>query len=169
MTLLVTIPLNQNKNINIFQGTHGKYYTIEEYFPCDPRTFGILNNEILKYDIHFPISWAEDDQEYILDNVETQVGPKYCYNCIEFGFHNGVFIGYCANCALQLEYSRGNGLLPTGEEVSPETVAFDIENIKIENSIWNTYLNDCKKEEIGDLNLKEEYDMYKDLPPLLEM
>jgi hypothetical protein len=177
MSLLVTIPINQQKKINIFQGSHGKYYTInnndstlnESTLNESTLNESTLNEEILKYDIHFPIAWAEDDTEYILNEIQCKVGPKYCANCIEYGFYNGVFIGYCANCALLLDYSRGNGLLSTGEEVSQETVAFDISFIKKENSIWNTYLLYSNKEEIGDTLLKENYEMYKDLPPLLEI
>jgi hypothetical protein len=165
MSLLVKIPLNKEKNIHIFQGSHGKYYTIEN----DSQNDSTINDEILKYDIHFPIEWVEDENEYISLDIQSTVGPKYCNNCIEYGFYNGVFIGYCANCALLLEYSRGNGLLPTGEEVSLETSAFDLTNISEENSMWNTYLLNCKKEEIGDVALKENYEMYKDLPPLIPM
>ena len=161
MSLLVKIPLNKEKNIHIFQGSHGKYYTIEN--DCqnnrynynestyNERTYNEryndsnLNNEILKYDIHFPIEWAEDENEYICLDIESTVGPKYCNNCIEYGFYNGVFIGYCANCAFLLEYSRGNGLLPTGDEVSLETLAFDLTNISEENSMWNKNLLNFKK------------------------
>ena len=164
MALLVTIPLNQQKKINIYQGSHGKYYNINN----DSKQNGYLNNEILNYDIHFPIEWANDDDEYIYQDIQNQVGPRYCYNCIDYGFHNGVFIGYCANCAFLLEYSRGNGLLPSGEEVDIETTAFDLTNIKEENSIWKTYLQ-TNRNEIGDNSLKENYEMYKDLPPLIDM
>lgn len=168
MSLLVTISINQQKNINIFQGSHGKYYTINNN-NSTLNDSSILNEEILKYDIHFPILWAEDNKEYILNEIQSKVGPKYCYNCIEYGYYNGVFIGYCSNCAQLLDYSRGNGLLPTGEEVNHETVAFDLSNIKIENSIWNTYLLYSNKEEIGDTLLKKNYELYKDLPPLIEI
>lgn len=184
MSLLVTMPMNKEKKINIFQGSHGKYYTITKnectYNECtyNERTYNernynenriFLNNEILNYDIHYPIEWAEDENEYIYEDIQSKVGPKFCNNCIEYGFYNGVFIGYCANCAFLLEYSRGNGLLPRGDEVSLETLAFDLTNITEENSIWNTYLLNCDKEEIGDEALKENYEMYKDLPPLISI
>jgi len=170
MSLLVTIPINLQKNINIFQGSHGKYYTIEtDNLEIENLEIENLNNEILKYDIHFPFEWADDDKKYSCEYFKSQVGPRYCYNCIHFGFHNGVFIGYCANCANILEYSRGNGLLPDGEEVSSKTIAFDLTNIKEKNSIWNTYLNKERIEEIGDVALKEHYEIFKDLPPLIAM
>ena len=167
MSLLVTIPLNQEKKIHIFQGSHGKYYKIENR--NEIKNSEILNNEILNYDIHFPIEWADDKNEYIHNNIQTKVGPRFCYSCINFGFYNGVFIGYCANCAYILENTRGNGLLPLGLEVSEKTVAFDITNVKEENSIWKTYLQNIEIDEIGDISVKENYDEYKDLPPLLEI
>ena len=65
-------------------------------------------NNMYKYDgilytSTFPREWAE--------NHETDTGPKECLNCIEFGFWNGAFIGYCGNCA-KYAYNgkRGKGL-----------------------------------------------------------
>ena len=164
MCLIETISLNENKYVSFFQGTNGKYYTIELK---DRENYEILNETILKYDIHFPIEWADDDNIYIHSNVESKVGPRYCNNCIEFGFYNGVCIGYCANCATLLDFTRGNGLLDICEEINEKTIAFDLENVKEENSMWNTYLKDVKKEEIGDIELSNDYEIYKDLPPLL--
>lgn len=174
MSLLVTYPLNQKKNINVYKGTHGKYYTItkkhqerQEERQEQLKEEEVLNETILKYDIHFPTEWADDDGIYCYLDIETKVGPRYCNNCIEYGFYNGVFKGYCANCANLLAFKRGNGILDNGEEVNEKTFAFNLENIKEKNSMWNTYLKDVTKEEIGDTQLLEEYEMYKDLPPLI--
>jgi hypothetical protein len=167
MSLLVTIPINECKSVNIYQGTHGKYYTISNKTSLENPE--VLNEVILKYDIHFPIDWAEDDNEYCSNNIVSKVGVKYCYNCIDYCFYNGVVIGYCGNCVQLLEYKRGNGMLPEDIEINEETKAFDLSNIKEENSMWNTYLSNVKREEIGDTLLKEEYEVYKDLPPLISI
>jgi hypothetical protein len=59
----------------------------------------------------FPLEWATAH--------ECGTGPKECVNCAYYGSVNGVFIGYCANCA-QNAYkgSRGLGFLGDGIEVS---------------------------------------------------
>ena len=158
---------NNDIQIKVFEGSHGKFYSIKEPILEEEKEVVTRNDIILYYDIHFPIEWALDNSFYILVDEEIQVGPKYCPNCVEYGFFNGVFIGYCANCASLLEYKKGNGLLPDGLEVTKETHAFDISNIKEENSIWNTYLKDVTIEQIGDLERKEEYEMYKDIPSLI--
>jgi len=61
------------------------------------------------YHEKFPEDWAV----YHLPGT----GPGQCGNCDYYGSINGVFIGYCANCALY-DYmgSRGRGFIGDGEE-----------------------------------------------------
>jgi hypothetical protein len=47
----------------------------------------------------FPYAWAK------MHIAGT--GPKECDHCKLCGFYNGVFIGYCANCASQYDNVRG--------------------------------------------------------------
>jgi len=47
----------------------------------------------------FPYAWAK------MHIAGT--GPKECDGCKHYGFYNGVFIGYCANCASQYDNVRG--------------------------------------------------------------
>lgn len=65
----------------------GYYYMIESY----------------KYSNSFPKEWAKNHME--------GTGPEQCGNCYEWGSKNGVFLGYCLNCA-KYDYSgeRGPGL-----------------------------------------------------------
>ena len=163
---LITLNWNKDIKINIYDGSNGNFYSIEEPV-CEDEENITRNEIILNYDCHFPVEWALDNKSYVNEFFESKVGPKYCLNCIEFGYKNGVFIGYCANCAELLDYKRGNGLLPDGNEVCKETFAFDTSDIKEENSIWNTYLKNVSEEKIGDFQIMEDYEMYKDLPPLI--
>ena len=43
------------------------------------------------YTITFPYEWAKK-------HIAT-TGPEECLNCKKYGFYNGVFVGYCYNCA----------------------------------------------------------------------
>ena len=96
----------------------------------------------IAYDRHFPIEWAMNPRE--LDNDFT-CGPTDCLNCLHYGSYNGVFIGYCANCAQVYDYQRGNGFIDSGEE-------FKHEGFYDENSVWNTYLKYVNLDEIGFLS-----------------
>jgi hypothetical protein len=160
MSLIVTLPLNNKQKINIYQGTHGKYYCIQkdgqdELFP-------------IYYDIHFPLHWALNETEYYYLNDTYITGPLHCKNCRYYGNYNGVIIGYCINCAGEFEYTRGNGMIDEeGVEFNETMVNLDLSNYHKKNSMWNTYLKDVDLKEIGDVHLKEEYEMYKDLPDLI--
>jgi hypothetical protein len=161
MSLIVTLPLNNVQKVNIYQGTHGKYYCIQKMEHDD--LFPIY------YDIHFPLHWALNEKKYYYLNDKYITGPLHCTNCKDYGFYNGVFIGYCLNCAKELEYTRGNGMIDEeGVEFDETMVNFDLNDYNRENSMWNTYLKDVDLREMGDVQLKEEYEMYKDLPDLID-
>lgn len=170
MSKIATIPLTRENRVHIYQGTSGKYYCIENDNDNDEiKLFPIY------YDIHFPLDWViHQKQTHIYYNGKillTVPGPQDCDNCKYFGYYNGVFIGYCLNCADELEYKRGNGMTPIGPgvELDETMVAFDLTNYKKENSMWNTYLKDVNLNEIGDEKLYEDYELYKDLPELIEI
>jgi len=167
MSKIVTIPLTNENRIHIYQGTLGKYYYIENDNDNE-------NNKLfpIYYDIHFPIDWIFNEETiYSHFGKNNITGPQDCDNCKYYGYYNGVFIGYCLNCADKLEYERGNGMTPIGPgiELDETMVAFDLTNYKKENSMWNTYLKDVNLNEIGDEKLYEDYEMYKDLPDLIEI
>ena len=81
------------------------------------------------YPSQFPVQWAltpfietticSDDQ------VHTTIcgpgtSPDHCYTCNRFGSYRGVFLGYCANCALySYNYDRGFGYIDNGQELEP--------------------------------------------------
>lgn len=57
----------------------------------------------------FPIMWAKNHAE--------GTGPEECENCSFYGSWNGIFIGYCVNCAEYIyEFQRGHGFIEHGEE-----------------------------------------------------
>jgi hypothetical protein len=99
----------------------------------------------IAYDIHFPLEWAANpkicDDDFICD-------PSHCKNCFDYGSYNGVFIGYCANCAQEYNYERGNGFISSGKEIK--------KGLDEKNSAWNTYLKNVILHEIGyDNNYKK--------------
>jgi hypothetical protein len=160
MSLIVSLKLKDNINIDIFQGSYGKYY-------CITGNHNHLIDINTNYDIHFPLEWAIYKNSFLVYGEVHRPGPQSCKNCKFYGYHNGVFIGYCMNCADTFQYKRGNGMTDLYKEVDENMVAFDLSNFKKENSMWNTYLKNVCLNEIGDEKLKEEYEIYKDLPDLI--
>lgn len=78
------------------------------------------------YHNNFPNQWRETRL--------PGTGPEECSNCAHFGCINGLFIGYCANCAIH-EYNgtRGRGFIEQGVEyITEETLGYQ--------SVFDTYL-----------------------------
>lgn len=169
MSVIRTLTLTDTINIKVCQGSHGIYYYMEYDNPSEEeKLFPIY------YDIHFPLKWVIHQKTMVTYHGDTMVlgpGTHGCDNCKYFGYYNGVFIGYCLNCAEAFEYKRGNGMtdIEPGIELDETMVAFDLTNYKKENSMWNTYLKDVSLNEIGDTKLYEDYEMYKDLPDLISV
>ena len=70
------------------------------------------------------------------------------------GFWNGVFLGYCGNCAyFNYNYSRGLGFLSIGREIPPEYFREETRDIFAKRSAMNTYLKGVKLSDIGDPEL----------------
>jgi hypothetical protein len=101
----------------------------DEYYFEEPQYFeDKYNYDYYCYHKNFPVDWAVCHKE--------GTGPAQCSNCFHFGSINGVFIGYCANCA---EYTyggeRGRGFIDVGVEYSkPSVLCFE--------SAFETYLKD---------------------------
>jgi len=65
------------------------------------------------YHQQFPVSWA------MYHHFDT--GPHDCQNCACYGSVEGVFVGYCANCALHFyEGGRGRGFMGDGVELDTD-------------------------------------------------
>lgn len=63
----------------------------------------------------FPRMWAQSHA--------PQTGPEECDNCNFHGSWNGIFIGYCANCAEYVyEFQRGHGFIEHGEELNLDII-----------------------------------------------
>jgi len=90
------------------------------------------------YSIHFPKKWTKDHAD--------GTGPKMCENCDYHGSWNGVFIGYCMNCARYIyEGSRGRGMEKGVEDNSEEVQQY--------HSVHDTYLKNVIYDYIGDKNI----------------
>jgi len=82
------------------------------------------------YPSQFPVQWALNpfiDTALGADGViHTTIcgpgtGPYHCYTCNRFGSYRGVFLGYCAYCALHsYNYDRGYGYIDNGKEQEPK-------------------------------------------------
>jgi hypothetical protein len=168
MSLIESLTFSENI-VDIFQGSHGKYYCVQE----NKEHPEIKNNEDnifpIYYDIHFPLEWVLHKNSFLVYGEVHTPGPNSCDNCKSFGYYKGVFIGYCMNCANCFKYKRGNGMTDLCKEVDENMKAFDLSNYKKENSMWNTYLKDVNLNKIGDDKLEEEREIYKDLPDLIPM
>lgn len=125
-----------------YQGSHGEYYQYNG----------------VNYDIHFPVNWACQKPEGLSEEDLEEFGHEKCNNCMDYGYYNGVVIGYCANCAGLMNYTRGNGMISVGEELTSEyptevTLPFEILDV---NSMWNVYMQTAELDNIGDSVLAEE-------------
>jgi hypothetical protein len=103
----------------------------------------------MSYDKHFPIEWAMNPKKI----NDIHCGPPDCLNCLDYGSYNGVFIGYCANCAAEYDYQRGNGFIDSGIEGE--------EGLDEKNSVWNSYLKQVSLNEIGFLPKEEEFERFQ--------
>jgi hypothetical protein len=101
--------------IAVFQGKQGKFYMLRGF----------------KYDIHFPLAWAIDD--------DYMSGPEDCDNCRFHGMINDVFVGYCMNCSIHC-YNSERGFT--------QEVLTDIS----EEMLWEQlpYMKGIPKAQIGD-------------------
>ena len=57
-----------------------------------------------------------DDQVHITI-CGPGTSPNHCGNCNIFGSYRGIFLGYCANCALTYNMERGFGYITNGVEL----------------------------------------------------
>ena len=96
----------------------------------------------------FPKLWAK--------NHKDGTGPKNCRKCDYIGLWNGVFIGYCVKCAINIyKGERGRGLIDIGVENKKD-------NALKYPSIFNTYLNNVKQEDIGDIRFVDSASIVKE-------
>ena len=137
MALTGTIQVQMHEDyyceIKKYRGSYGgEYYSVNE----------------VNYDIHFPVEWVFQMPEG-LENVD-KFGPETCYDCFMHGYYNGVFIGYCVDCASLCNYKRGNGLINGIERQELQ--------LTYANSIWNLYLQMVSLDYMGDEQLQIDYD-----------
>jgi hypothetical protein len=96
----------------------------------------------------FPLEWAQSHLD--------ETGPNYCENCADYGCVSGVFIGYCANCAIYVyEGARGRGFMGDGEEFT-DPPALDYP------SAFDTYLEGINIDGITPIPGSEQNIIYPD-------
>lgn len=65
------------------------------------ESYGIIYQGYQYYNT-FPINW--------IATQDARTGPNYCEKCRTHGMVNGIFIGYCKDCATNVYHNkRGNG------------------------------------------------------------
>ena len=107
-----------NSNAVLFHGDNCNYYSYKGKY----------------YTIQFPLEWVIDEKE--------KTGLSGCNGCYYHGRLNGVFIGYCTDCAIDIyNYQRGHGFIHGVEEVDES---------KMETSATHRYLKYVKMETLGD-------------------
>jgi hypothetical protein len=120
-----------------------QYNLKEQVFCGDRRQYYSYDEEL--YTETFPLEWAETHH--------PGTGPKECLICQTFGFWNGVFIGYCVNCAIySYQGQRGSGFVEKGIEYK---VGCNIP------SIFETYLKGIKMDDIGDKDFIDTAKVYE--------
>ena len=109
---------------------------VRSFYRKGKRCYYSYDDEL--YADTFPEEWIENQ----LDGT----GPKECGNCASYGSWNGVFIGYCCNCAIYDYFgTRGKGFIHPGHELTDES-----NNEYL--SAFDTYLKDVNHCDIGDVD-----------------
>ena len=91
----------------------------EESIECEELYYcgDIYSYDGIWYHSKFPEEWATSHK--------SETGPNECMNCLDYGCVKGVFIGYCANCALYVYFgSRGRGFESVGVECEDEEASY---------------------------------------------
>jgi len=142
-TETITFQINEDYTVDIrkYHGSYGgEYYSVNG----------------TNYDIHFPIEWVF---QYPNEIKCPYFGPEECNMCAEYGFYNGVFIGYCIHCAKNANFSRGNGMINIGVEIDQKKANELGIPIKYNenNSMWNIYMQTADMCTIGDEELRTKH------------
>jgi hypothetical protein len=144
----ITFQINEDYTVEIqkFIGSNGEYYSVNG----------------INYDIHFPIEWVFQTPIITYPEENDCFGPEECNVCAEYGYYNGVFIGYCLYCANKADFKRGNGMMSVGVEI--DNLSAKLNNIPIEykdkESMWNVYMQAVSFEEIGDETLHHKHQSF---------
>ena len=89
----------------------------------------------------FPEEWAQDHA--------PGTGPVECEDCRVRGSWNGVFMLYCANCAINVyNGERGKGAISPGQEI-------DSRENREYVSAFHTYLCDVDLNDVGDTDFRD--------------
>ena len=108
----------------------------------DKRQYYAYDGEL--YTATFP-------QEWVKSHSCDGTGPGECKNCNIFGSWNGVFIGYCMNCAEYVyNFERGKGFCIMGIETLNNGKGI---------SAFNSYLKNCDLKDIGDVDFMNSMDV----------
>ena len=127
-----------------------QYNPLEIVFLGERKHYYSYDGEL--YTRTFPFEWAESHL--------PGTGPKECLNCSWAGCWNGVFIGYCANCAHVYHLERGAGFVGVGKEFRDCDPSKYVSNMYLKNitfdSIGDTDFMDSKN--ITDVHRETESD-----------
>jgi len=95
----------------------------------------------------FPEEWAKTHLRH--------TGPNNCANCAKYGYWKGVFIGYCANCAIYYNGYRGRGFIYYGKEVTYDYITGQLLpcDTNTTKSVFDTYLKGVELEYVGFANM----------------
>jgi hypothetical protein len=119
------------------------------------ETIYLINNVV--YTEHFPLEWALTPKsvEFADENGNPQIciagpgtSPIHCGNCNSFGCR-GVFIGYCANCATDYNFTRGYGFIDHGVEMDAESQQINDNYTKYYKPASETYLLGVDLDKLG--------------------
>lgn len=123
-----------------------------------------------KYVDTFPRDW--------LENEHPKCGPVNCSNCRTYGSINGIFVGYCLNCACSdFKGKRGNGFygenrqyyIEGGQFYNPETNRienkFEVTNEINDMGDWNFYLIQYQEQILNELDFEYQNMLMGVYPP----
>jgi hypothetical protein len=150
--------IKSTKNVNLHsrfaEGSNSSWSNTDK----DVTVYNIDNNSDIYYIGAFPKDWA-------LNHMDES-GPENCENCYCYGSWNGIFIGYCVNCA-EFIYNgkRGRGFTTNGVESEDNDKFISIFDTYLKGIDINLYdiedsYEEVKKYTIFDIDDSDIYDNY---------
>ena len=129
----------------------------------NPREFVVCGDRLQYYSYDGELYTETVPREWV-ENCKSGTGPRDCKECARYGSWNGVFIGYCTNCAVEYEYKRGLGFvygdefldsdLKEGEEIVLGRRYLLLEDMEFVTAV-DTYLKDINLDDIGDKDFND--------------
>lgn len=134
-----------------------RYNNGKEYYTI--KSASKDNDKLILYFGCFPTAWAEEHEN-------SSIGPINCENCLLYGSHEGVFLGYCDNCQREKDCEiedSGSSVYTYLNDVNLDFVGEHYVDLSLEEKNKYCFINqktEDEDEEIREYELTDESNMF---------